>query len=138
MQRRNTMSSKHIDRISRLLCTGRGRVSIGRLGSSERGATDDAELLRRWRQNGDLNGPGAWRISCWGYFMGVKRTSPALAMLVLFSAATASAQTAGTVPPDLGNLLAPGMTVWITDSSGQEQKAQIVGVSGDAVTTSAD
>jgi hypothetical protein len=70
--------------------------------------------------------------------MRVKHTWPALAMLVLFSAATASAQTAGTVPPDLGNLLAPGMTVWITDSSGQEQRARIVGVSGDAVTTSVD
>jgi hypothetical protein len=30
------------------------------------------------------------------------------------------------------------MTVWITDSSGQEQRARIVDVSGDAVTTSAD
>jgi hypothetical protein len=30
------------------------------------------------------------------------------------------------------------MTVWITDSSGQEQQARIVRVSGDAVTTSAN
>jgi hypothetical protein len=60
-----------------------------------------------------------------------------LVMLVLLSATTASAQTAGTARPDLGNLLTPGMTVWITDSSGQEQRARIVGVSGDAVTTSA-
>jgi hypothetical protein len=66
------------------------------------------------------------------------RNWPSFAMLVLFSATTASAQTAATVRPDLGNLLTPGMTVWITDSSGQEQRARIVGVTGDAVTTSAD
>ena len=87
-------------------------------------------------ERGDLNGPG--RISCWEYFMRVKHTWLTLAMLVLFSATTASAQTAGTARPDLGNLLTPGMTVWITDSSGQEQRVRIVGVSGDAVTTSAD
>jgi len=63
---------------------------------------------------------------------------PTLAMLVLFSAATASAQTAAPARPDLGDLLSPGMTVWITDASGQEQRARIIGVSGDAVTTSAD
>jgi hypothetical protein len=68
----------------------------------------------------------------------VKRTWLTLAMLVLFSATAASAQTAGTARPDLGNLLTPGMTVWITDSSGQEQRARIVGVSGDAVTTSVE
>jgi hypothetical protein len=66
-----------------------------------------------------------------------KHTWLTLAMLVVFSATT-SAQTAGTARSDLVNLLTPGMTVWITDSSGQEQRAQIVGVSGDAVTTSAD
>ena len=70
--------------------------------------------------------------------MRVKHTSLTLAMIVLFSATTASAQTAATARPDLGNLLTPGMTVWITDSSGQEQRVRIVGVSGDAVTTSAD
>jgi hypothetical protein len=30
------------------------------------------------------------------------------------------------------------MTVWITDSSGREEKTRIVGVSGDVVTTTAD
>jgi hypothetical protein len=87
------------------------------------------------RQKGNLNAAGAFPAG--GYSMRVKHTWPALALLILFSAAIASAQTAGTVWPDLGNLLAPGMTVWITDSSGQEQRVRIVGVSGDAVTTSA-
>jgi hypothetical protein len=58
-----------------------------------------------------------------------------LAMLVLISAMPAAAQTSGTARPDLSNLLKPGMTVWITDSSGQEQQARIVGVSGGAITT---
>jgi hypothetical protein len=61
---------------------------------------------------------------------GVQCRVSTLAMLVLFSATTALAQTAGTTQPDLGNLLTPGMTVWITDSTGQEQRARIVGVSG--------
>ena len=46
--------------------------------------------------------------------MRLNHTWPALAMLLLFSATTTSAQTAGTVRPDLGNLPTPGMTVWIT------------------------
>jgi hypothetical protein len=70
--------------------------------------------------------------------MRLKDTWPSLAMLVLFSATTTVAQTAESARPDLGNLLTPGMTVWITDSNGQEQRARIVGVSGDAVMTSAD
>jgi hypothetical protein len=73
-----------------------------------------------------------------GAFMRVTHTWLRLAMLVLFSATIASAQTAGTVQPSLDNLLTPGMTVWITDSSGHEQRVRIVGASGDAVTTSAD
>ena len=35
---------------------------------------------------------------------------------------------------DLGTILIPGMTVWITDSGGREEKTRIVGVSGDLVT----
>jgi hypothetical protein len=73
-----------------------------------------------------------------GDFMCVTHTWLTLAVLILCSPATAPAQTPGAARPDLGNLLTPGMTVWITDSSGQEQRARIVGVSGDAVTTSAD
>jgi hypothetical protein len=59
-------------------------------------------------------------------------------MFVLLSATTTLAQTAKTARPHFGDLLTAGMTVWITDSSGQKQQARIVGVSGDAVTTSAD
>ena len=70
--------------------------------------------------------------------MRVKHTWLTLTTLVLFSVTTASAQTAGTARPDLGNLLTPGMTVWITDSSGQVQQSRILGVSRDGVTTSAD
>jgi hypothetical protein len=70
--------------------------------------------------------------------MRVKHTRLSLAVLVLFSATTASAQTADTARPDLGSLLTPGTTVWITDFSGQEQRGRIIGVSGDAVTISAD
>jgi hypothetical protein len=71
--------------------------------------------------------------------MRVKHAWLTLAMLVLFSATSASAQTPRTAArPDLRNLLTPGMTIWITDSSGQKQRAVIVGVSGDAVTTGAD
>ena len=68
--------------------------------------------------------------------MRAKHTWVMLAMLDLFSATAAAAQTGAR--PDLGNLLTPGITVWITDSSGQEQRARIVGVSGDAVTISVD
>jgi hypothetical protein len=74
----------------------------------------------------------------WAYFMRVKHTWLTLAMIVLFSATTASAQTAGIARPDLGHLLTPGMTVWITDSSGQEQRVRIVGVAGDAVRINED
>ena len=35
----------------------------------------------------------------------------------------------------LEEVLVPGTTVWITDSSGREEKTRIVGVSGDTVTT---
>ena len=62
-----------------------------------------------------------------------------IALLVLFSAAagsTASAQTPQETR-DLETTLIPGTTVWITDSGGREDKAQIVGVSGDVVTAAA-
>ena len=35
----------------------------------------------------------------------------------------------------LEEVLVPGATVWITDSSGREEKTRIVGVSGDTLTT---
>jgi hypothetical protein len=58
--------------------------------------------------------------------------------MLILATATASAQTVGTARPNLGDLLRPGMTVWITDSSGHELEARVVNVSEDAVTTSAD
>jgi hypothetical protein len=64
-------------------------------------------------------------------------TRPAL--VALFVAATTlagSAQSSPAVAPDLEALLTPGMNVWITDSSGREENSQILGVSGDVVTTS--
>ena len=62
-----------------------------------------------------------------------------IALFVLLSApagSTASAQTPQETR-DLETTLIPGSTVWITDSAGREDKAQIVGVSGDVVTAAA-
>ena len=63
-----------------------------------------------------------------------------IALLILFSAATASAVSAQTPPGAASNLeaiLIPGTTVWITDSAGREYKTRIVEVSGGVVTASA-
>lgn len=69
--------------------------------------------------------------------MRVRRISLFL-LFILLSSATTRAQPGGTARLDLGTLLTPGMTVWITDSNGREQRVRIVGVSSDMVTTSAD
>jgi hypothetical protein len=63
-----------------------------------------------------------------------------LFLVAFFAAACASAvsaQTAQPAQPDGQSALTPGMTVWITESGGREQKARVVAVSGDAVTTAA-
>lgn len=63
-----------------------------------------------------------------------------IALLILLSASTGStvsAQTPQAAKPNLETTLIPGMTVWITDSGGREEKARIVGVSGGIVTTTA-
>ena len=63
-----------------------------------------------------------------------------IALLILCSASTVSAVSAQTPRGAERNLEAavlPGMTVWITDADGREEKTRIVGVSGDIVTTSA-
>ena len=70
--------------------------------------------------------------------MCVKHKWLTFAMLVLFSATTAAAQTAATPRTEPGNLLTTEMTVWIVDSSGHEQRERVVNVSGDTVTTSAN
>ena len=61
-----------------------------------------------------------------------------LVLLVLVSAGIVgevSAQTPQGAQPNLEGKLIPGMTVWITDSGGREEKARIASVSGDIVTT---
>jgi hypothetical protein len=60
-----------------------------------------------------------------------------IALLVVFLVAAgsrAAAQTPGASGPDLRPTLAPGLTAWITDSSGREEKTRIVGVTRDVVT----
>jgi len=64
----------------------------------------------------------------------------AVALLILFSAATGSAASAETLQEAARNLdttLVPGTTVWITDSGGREEKSRIVGVSGGIIETTA-
>ena len=63
-----------------------------------------------------------------------------IALLILFSASSISAVSAQTpqgAEPNLENILTPGMTVWMTDSGGREEKSRIVGVSGGIVTAAA-
>jgi hypothetical protein len=63
-----------------------------------------------------------------------------IALLILFSASTGSAASAETpqgAQRNLETILIPGMTVWITDSGGREERTRIVGVSGDIVSTTA-
>jgi hypothetical protein len=61
-----------------------------------------------------------------------------IALLVLLSVSTSSvaqAQTPRAADSNLEALLVPGMTAWITDSSGREEKTRIGSVSGGIVTT---
>jgi hypothetical protein len=60
-----------------------------------------------------------------------------IAVLILFAASTSSVASAQTLPRTLETVLIPGRTVWITNSAGREDKARIVSVSGDMVTTTA-
>ena len=58
-------------------------------------------------------------------------------LFVLFSVSTGSARAAQAprgVESTLETILRPGMTVWITEADGQEERARIVGASGDIVT----
>jgi hypothetical protein len=64
-----------------------------------------------------------------------------IALLILLSVSTGSAVSAQTpqgVNPKLETMLIPRMTVWITDSSGREEKTRVVAVSGDIVTAAVD
>jgi hypothetical protein len=63
-----------------------------------------------------------------------------LAPLVLFCLSIGSpalAQTLQGAPSSLETSVMPGTTVWITDSSGREERTRLVGVSGDILTTTA-
>ena len=60
-----------------------------------------------------------------------------LILLSVFCGAEVFAQTPSTPNRSLEMVLTSGMTVWITDSSGREEKTRILEVSGDVVTTAA-
>jgi hypothetical protein len=57
------------------------------------------------------------------------------AQLVLLTALPASMASAQNTP-DIGSILHPGMTVWITDATGRDAKVHVAGVSDGIVTTS--
>lgn len=60
----------------------------------------------------------------------------ALVLLVVAgSGSNADAQTVLRAQGDLRTLLNPGMTVWITDSTGREDRMRIVDVSDETITT---
>ena len=61
-----------------------------------------------------------------------------IAFVFMFSTAAASAASAQQPQPNLETILIPGMTAWITDSSGREARTQIVDVSGGIVTAMGD
>lgn len=59
-------------------------------------------------------------------------------LLILFLISTGSAVSAQTPQPADANLqatLTPGMVVWITDSTGREERTRVLNVSPDVVTT---
>jgi hypothetical protein len=68
----------------------------------------------------------------------IRLTLTALLVLLVVSTGSAFAQPAQNDARNLESTLMPGMTVWITDSGGLEEKARIVGVSGGIVTTTVD
>ena len=59
-------------------------------------------------------------------------------LLMAVSVSAVSAQTPAQPQPDLQSALVPGRTVWITDTTGREGKMQVVSVSDDAVTLTAN
>jgi hypothetical protein len=60
-----------------------------------------------------------------------------LAVIIISAAQAVMAQTPGAATQELQGAVAPGMTVWITDSAGREQKTRIVDVSGGVLTAAA-
>lgn len=63
-----------------------------------------------------------------------RRLATAAVFWTCWLSGSASAQSV--TGPALTDVLAPGMTVWITDATGREVKTRIVDVSADAVATS--
>ena len=64
-----------------------------------------------------------------------------LSVILLLSGSIATptfAQASQTRQEDLAGILRPGMTVWVTESGGREERMRIVGVSGDALMTTTD
>jgi len=103
--------------------------------------------MRRIAATGDRREPPSARVA--HYVTGVITTMRAngtsiwlkrIALLILLSSSMSStvwAQTPQGATANLEATLTPGMTVWITDSGGREDRTRLVGVSGDIVTTSA-
>lgn len=61
-----------------------------------------------------------------------------LVMFFVLAAAASSAQTGAGSASTLEAALRPGMTAWITDASGREERAQILAASGGVVTARVD
>jgi hypothetical protein len=73
--------------------------------------------------------------------MGANRISRLLTRILpiitcsALAGSTVPARAAQSAQTDLEATLTPGITVWITDSTGREEKARILGASGGTVTT---
>ena len=63
-----------------------------------------------------------------------RQTAALLALLSVGTASTVSAQASPSGTQELEEVVTRGMTVWITDSTGREQKARILDMSDDIVT----
>ena len=85
-------------------------------------------------------GPGALRAKAIVNVMRTERPSiwlKRIALSLVFAASAAqvvSGQAARAVQADLATVLAPGLTVWITDVGGRETQTRIVSISGGIVT----
>lgn len=72
-------------------------------------------------------GPSTWR-----------KGSALLILLFLTARPAVSAQTGEATSSNLETRLSPGMTVWITDATGREEKTRVVGAAGSVLTTTSD
>lgn len=67
-----------------------------------------------------------------------RQTAALVALLSVGTASAVSAQASPSGTQELEEVVTRGMTVWITDSTGREQKARILDMSDDTVTATAD